>query len=146
MKSKNIKSKEQKESPKKQPQQLLRERPKKEKEKEKEKEEEKSEEEENIEQIPRPKNIERYIYISTYQDYNLMSNLKQCFEEINQKAFSFPSTKEVYTYNLSPQEQDDNEIDYISGFQLTDKNIRITILEGITGKGMQQVKHLHRSI
>ena len=144
MKSKNIKSKDQKESPKKQPQQLLRERPKKEKEKskEKEKDEENSIEEENIEQIPKPKNIERYIYISTYQDYNLMSNLKQCFEEINQKAFNFPSSKEVYTYNLSPQEQDNNEIDYISGFQLTDKNIRITILEGITGKGMQQVKDL----
>jgi len=142
MKSKNKKSDEQKESPKKQPKTLLREKPKKEKEKSKDKEEESQLEEENIEQIPKPKNIERYIYISTYQDYNLMSNLKQCFEEINQKAFNFPSTREVYTYNLTPQEQDNNEIDYISGFQITDKNIRITILEGITSKGMQQVKEL----
>ena len=142
MKSKNKKSDEQKESLKKQPKTLLREKPKKEKEKSKDKEEESQIEEESIKQIPKPKNIERYIYISTYQDYNLMSNLKQCFEEINQKAFNFPSTKEVYTYNLTPEEQDNNEIDYISGFQITDKSIRITILEGITGKGMKKVKDL----
>ena len=104
--------------------------------------EEKSEEEENIIPIPKPFNIERYIYISTYTDVALMSNLKKLFEEINQKAFNFSSVREIYTYNLAEEEKDNNEIDYISGFQVTDRNIRITILEGITGKGMQKVKEI----
>ena len=104
--------------------------------------EEKSEEEENIIPIPKPFNIERYIYISTYTDVALMSNLKKLFEEINQKAFNFSSLREIYTYNLTEEEKDNNEIDYISGFQVTDRNIRITILEGITGKGMQKVKEI----
>lgn len=106
------------------------------------KKQEKEEEEEKIEEPPKekPKNLERFIYISTYNDSNLMSILKQLFEEINQNAFNLVSPKEVYTRNLSDIEKDSNEIDYISGFQLIDKNLRITILEGVTGQGMKKVK------
>ena len=71
-----------------------------------------------------------------------MSNLKQLFEEVNQTAFNFESENEIYSYNLSSQEQDNNELDYITGFQIIDKTIRITILEGITGKGMQRAKEI----
>ena len=85
---------------------------------------EKEQEEENIPQ-PQPKNIERYIYISSYSDIELMSKLKNLFEEINQKAFNFPSTREINTYELSPEEQQNNNLDYISGFQITDRNIRL---------------------
>ena len=100
-------------------------------------------EEEEKEEVPpkeNPKNLERFIYISTYNDSNLMTTLKKLFEEINQNAFNLKSEKEVYTRNLTEEEQDNNEIDYISGFQLIDKNYRITILEGVTGQGMQKVK------
>ena len=88
------------------------------------------------------KKIERFIYISTYNDSNLMSTLTKLFEEINQKAFNFQSKKEIYTYSLSQEDQENTELDYISGFQIIDKNIRITILEGITDKSMQKVKEL----
>ncbi len=50
------------------------------------------------------------------------------------------SVKETYTRTLSKEELDDNEIDYISGFQIIDTNLRITILEGITGKAMNLIK------
>jgi hypothetical protein len=50
------------------------------------------------------------------------------------------SVKETYTRTLSPEELDDNETDYISGFQIIDTNLRITILEGITGKAMNLIK------
>ena len=86
--------------------------------------------------------IERFIYISTYNDSNLMSTLTKLFEEINQKAFNFQSKKEIYTYSLSQEDQENTELDYISGFQIIDKNIRITILEGIADKSMQKVKEL----
>ena len=100
------------------------------------------EEEPKEEEPPKekPKNLERFIYISTYNDSNLMSTLKKLFEDINQKAFNLVSPKEVYTRELSDEERDNNEIDYISGFQLIDKKYRITILEGITGLGMKIVK------
>ena len=146
MKSTKPKSKEKKESrkvsaKKQSQQQLLKEKPKKEKLKEKNNEnEEEKQSEENLQPKPRLKNLERYIYISTYNDSLLMSTLKLLFESVNQKAFNFASNKEIYTYELSPEEQDNNEIDYISGFQLLDKNIRITILEGITQKGALKIK------
>jgi hypothetical protein len=88
----------------------------------------------------KPLNLERFIYITTYYDSNFMQVLKKLFEEINQAAFNLRSVKEIYTRGLTDEERDNNEIDYISGFQIIDKTIRITILEGITGKGMKKVK------
>ena len=88
----------------------------------------------------KPLNLERFIYVTTYLDSNFMQTLKELFEEINQKAFTLKSVKEIYTKGLTEEERDNNEIDYISGFQLIDKNIRITILEGITGKAMKIIK------
>lgn len=64
-----------------------------------------------------------------------MKILKELFESINKEAFKLKSIKEIYTRTLSPEELDDNNIDYISGFQVIDQNLRITILEGITGQG-----------
>ena len=140
------KSKEKNEKADKTKQKESKSKSKKEKQKGKEKEKEKTIEEENENEnkipIPQPKNIERYIYISTYLDVELMSNLKLIFEEINQKAFNFASPREIYTYNLTQEEQNNNSLDYISGFQVTDGNLRLSIIEGITGKGMQRVKEI----
>ena len=111
--------------------------------KEKDKKIENNEEEEKeIEEIPKekPYNLERFIYITDYNDSELLSSLKKLFEDINQKAFSLLSTKEIYSRNLTESERDNNEIDYISGFQLIDKTYRITILEGKTNMGMKIVK------
>ena len=88
----------------------------------------------------KPLNLERFIYVTNYLDSNFMQTLKELFEEINQAAFNLKSVKEIYTKGLTEEERDNNEIDYISGFQLIDKNIRITILEGITGKAIKKIK------
>jgi len=69
-----------------------------------------------------------------------MKNLKEVFEQVNKEAFNLKSTKEIYTKVLSPEEQDDNESDYISGFQLIDTNFRITIIEGISSKSMKLIR------
>ena len=90
----------------------------------------------------KPLNLERFIYVTNYLDSNFMQTLKELFEEINQAAFNLKSVKEIYTKGLTEEERDNNEIDYISGFQLIDKNIRITILEGITGKAIKKIKHI----
>lgn len=100
------------------------------------------EEEENSQntETEREKNLERFIYYTTYNDINFMEKLRALFEEINQKAFNLQSPKEIYTHGLSEEERDNNEIDYISGFQLIDKESRLTIIEGITGKAMKIIK------
>ena len=100
-------------------------------------------EEEEIAQSPeseKEKNLERFIYYTTYNDINFMEKIIPLFEEINQKAFNLRSAKEIYTYGLSEEERNNNEIDYISGFQIIDKVSRLTILEGISGKAMQKIK------
>ena len=99
------------------------------------------EEEEPVGPPPeKPLNLERFIYITEYLDSNFMKTLKRLFEEINQSAFKLRSVKEIYTRGLSEEERDNNEIDYISGFQIIDKTIRITIIEGITGMAIKKVK------
>ena len=102
----------------------------------------KNEEEEEPQGPPpeKPYNLERFIYITTYYDGNVMKALKELFEDINKNAFNLKSVKEIYTRGLSEEERDNNEIDYISGFQIIDKVLRITILEGITGKAIKKVK------
>ena len=96
--------------------------------------------EDKEEENDKENNLERFIYITTYSDVITLQKLKKLFEEINQSAFSLRSPKEIYIKELTEDERNNNEIDYISGFQILDKKIRITIIEGITGKGMKIVK------
>ena len=69
-----------------------------------------------------------------------MEKLKTLFEDINQIAFNLKSNKEIYTKQLNEEEQNSLEIEYLSGFQLLDNNIRITILEGNNKNVMPKVK------
>ena len=96
--------------------------------------------EDKEEENDKENNLERFIYITTYSDVITLQKLKKLFEEINQSAFSLRSPKEIYIKELTEDERNNNEIDYISGFQILDKKIRITIIEGITGKGIKKVK------
>ena len=91
-------------------------------------------------EIQNQKNLERFIHITTYSDKETMKKLKMLFEEINKSAFGLHSVNEIYIKELTESERNNNEIDFISGFQILDKNIRITIIEGITGKGIKKVK------
>jgi len=100
----------------------------------------KEEEKSSLNEIDKDKTIERYIYITTYNDSNFLEKIKLLFEEINQKAFNLSSQKEIYTHNLTEEERQNNEIDYISGFQILDTEKRVTIIEGITGKALQKIK------
>ena len=86
------------------------------------------------------KPLERFIYITTYYDSDFISKISQLFEEINQKAFNLSSPKETYTRDLSEEERQNMDIDYISGFQLLDNQKRVTILEGLSGKAMKKIK------
>ena len=108
----------------------------------KNKKEEAEEEEIKLPPPEKPCNLERFIYVTAYNDSTVMKKLKELFEEINTAAFNLKSVKEIYTRDLSPEEADNNEIDYVSGFQLIDKNLRITIIEGMTGedKAIKKIK------
>lgn len=85
-------------------------------------------------------NIERFIYITKYNDSETMKTIQVLFEQINQKAFNLISPKEIYTKQLTEDEKTNRAVDYISGFQILDKSLRITILEGVHGKGMSLIK------
>ena len=72
-------------------------------------------EEEQVEQpepvVEKPKNLERFIYVTTYSDEDAMTKIRELFEEINQSAFQLRSVKEIYTKDLTDEEKDNNEID-----------------------------------
>ena len=84
--------------------------------------------------------VERMIIITTYNDSEFLSNLKKCFEFVNQQAFNLKSPKEIYTRDLSEDEKKSLTIDYISGVQILDKTMRITFLEGLKGKSIEKIK------
>ena len=84
--------------------------------------------------------VERIVIITTYNDSEFLSNLKKCFEIVNQQAFNLKSPKEIYTRDLSEDEKKSLTIDYISGVQILDKTMRITFLEGLKGKSIEKIK------
>ena len=84
--------------------------------------------------------VERIVIITTYNDSEFLSNLKKCFEIVNQQAFNLKSPKEIYTRDLSEDEKQSLTIDYISGVQILDKSMRITFLEGLKGKSIEKIK------
>ena len=104
------------------------------------KQEEVVEEQDPEPQPEKEKNLERFIHVTTYSDSKSMEIIRDLFEEINQAAFELRSVKEIYTKALTDEERDNNEIDYVSGVQILDKERRITIIEGITGKGIKKFK------
>lgn len=93
-----------------------------------------------VEKKVKLKNIEKFIHITEYNDYTSMDIIKSLFEQINKLAFKLNSSKEIYSKELSIDEKQDNSIDYISGFQILDHNIRITIIEGVSKKSIEIVK------
>jgi len=106
----------------------------------KQKEEEEEKEKEVIIPKENPKNIERFIYLTNYSDVNSVKTINQLFQDINSSAFNLASKKDIISKELTEEEQNNNEIDYISGIQIMDSELRLTIIEGITGKAMIKVK------
>jgi len=104
------------------------------------KENNKEEEKKNLAQSENPKNIERYIYITKYSDINSVKIINQLFQDINSSAFNLASKNDIISKVLTNEEQNNNEIDYISGFQIIDSKIRLTVIEGITNKSMLEIK------
>ena len=103
-----------------------------------------NEEEENKEQIipkENPQNIERFIYITKYSDFNSVKIINQLFQDINSKAFNLESKNDIISKELTEEEQNNNDIDYISGIQIMDNKLRLYIIEGITGKSILKVKN-----
>lgn len=90
--------------------------------------------------ILKEKNLERFIHVTTYDDYETMKILKDIFEKINREAFNLKSVKEIYTKTLTPTEMENNNLNYISGFQLIDRSIRITIIEGPSKGAIEYVR------
>ena len=67
------------------------------------------EEEENLSSdIPKEKNLERFIYYTTYNDINFIEKINPLFEEINQKAFNLRSPKEIEIENGDNKEMQKN--------------------------------------
>ena len=100
----------------------------------------KEEEEKYILPKENPKNIERFIYITKYSDINSLTIINQLFQDINSLAFNLQSKNDIISKELTEEEQNNNNIDYISGIQILDNKIRITIIEGVTEKGIKKVK------
>ena len=98
------------------------------------------EEKSSSDDLLKDKNLERFVYVTTYYDSEFLEKIKALFETINQKAFNLASPKEIYTHDLTEEEKKSTDIDYISGFQILDNQKRITIIEGISGKALQKVK------
>ena len=91
-----------------------------------------NEEEENKEKIipkENTQNIERFIYITKYSDFNSVKIINQLFQDINSKAFNLESKNDLIKKDLTEEEQNNNDIDYISGIQIMDNKLRLYIIE-----------------
>lgn len=59
------------------------------------------------------------------------------FYDSNLKAFNLKNRRELTTYLLKKEEQDSQQLDFVTGLQIVDPEGRIFILEGLKHKAMQ---------
>jgi hypothetical protein len=64
-----------------------------------------------------------------------VSQIEHAFEEINMKGLGLPNPRYLNTKELSAEEQANRNLDFLGGFELIDKEMRMYIIEGLGGEG-----------
>ncbi|KRW99341.1 hypothetical protein PPERSA_02453 [Pseudocohnilembus persalinus] len=86
---------------------------------------------------------ERIIILMEYNSPDQIKNLQDEFYLINKTAFNLQNDQNaqlaIRTKKLSKEEINNNQLNYLSGFVIFDKQFRLYILEGLGDKAVQQL-------
>lgn len=78
---------------------------------------------------------QRMIVVIPYRSPDKVRALESAFEELNLEGLNLSNTRYLNTYELSAEDKQNRELDFIGGFELIDREMRCYILEGLGGEG-----------
>ncbi len=80
------------------------------------------------------------IIVLPYRSSAKVKHIESCFESINLKCLGLSNIRYLNIKELTEEEKSNRSLDFLGGFELMDKEMRMYILEGQAGEGksMQQ--------
>lgn len=75
------------------------------------------------------------VILIPYKAPDMVKQIKNSYEQINMKMLNLESATYLNTKELTQVERDDRSLDFLSGFQLIDSEMRLFIIEGLGGPG-----------
>jgi len=79
--------------------------------------------------------FERLIIIVPYRSPDIVKSIEAAFERINLAGLDLENARYLNTKELTEEERDDRNLDFIGGFEIMDKEFRMFIIEGLGGPG-----------
>lgn len=76
---------------------------------------------------------ERMIILLPYKAADSVKLIQSSFEKINLKCLNLENSRYLNTKELSDAERKNRVLDYLGGFELMDKEMRVFVLEGLGG-------------
>lgn len=79
-----------------------------------------------------------------YKASDKVKHIEATFESINIDKLGLPNTRYLNTKELSEEEQRDRSLDFLGGFELIDKEMRMYVFEGLGGEG-SAMHHMYKA-
>ena len=84
--------------------------------------------------------FERMIIIVPYKSPETVKSIEASFERINLAGLNLENARYLNTKELTEEEREDRNLEFIGGFEIMDSEFRMFIIEGLggPGRGMEQ--------
>lgn len=79
--------------------------------------------------------FQRMILIIPYRSSEKVRFIETTFEQINLQGLNLENTRYLNTKELTEADRANRELDFLGGFELIDKEMRMYVLEGLGGMG-----------
>jgi len=75
------------------------------------------------------------IIVIPYRSSDKIKHIENCFETINLKCLGLSNIRYLNIKELTNEEKNNRSLDFLGGFELIDKEMRMYIFEGLSGEG-----------
>ena len=79
--------------------------------------------------------FERMVIIVPYKASDKVKSIENAFENINLNGLDLPNARYLNTKELSEDDRNNRDLDFLGGFELIDREMRCYVIEGLGGEG-----------
>ena len=79
--------------------------------------------------------FERMVIIVPYRASDKVKAIENSFENINLNGLDLPNARYLNTKELTEEDRNNRDLDFLGGFELIDKEMRCYVIEGLGGEG-----------
>lgn len=79
--------------------------------------------------------FQRMILIVPYRAQEQVKRIETSFENINIEGLGLPNSRYLNTKELTAEDKVNKDLDFLGGFELMDKEMRMYVIEGLSGEG-----------